>query len=219
VARWWRRRRINVIFFCLWAFLFIVFAFVIPPATYGNVILPIHQGRIIDYPISWSYHGSLQISDLLYKVELSASGAFSVQNNITYTITEASPGGSPYPLPNNLTFCCIGFTNASYYPGSQTTLGGNSKATGVITFREAGPIYFFLAKSESAIEKDILPFRVNQDVALVGSPWTITSISDTEASIFNEWAVKFAFIFGSFSILFLAPIFEGIFVRQKDDTN
>jgi hypothetical protein len=118
-------------------------------------------------------------------------------------------------------YCCIAFTNATVSNPADERLipqgKGVYEASGTILFLYEGLAWLYLNPYTPNGVQYLTPHEYaiaqrSDPVLMIGPP------SDTLTVEFDDSAVWVAVIFGTFSILFLQPLIEGVIIREKEDT-
>jgi hypothetical protein len=209
---WTKRRIINWTLLVVWV-IAVVVAFNIPPDFYGQHVFSTGVGEN-----ARSYNvqiGSYPFVTFKANFTFQTIGVFSAVNAVHFSAVI-------YNAPANLTksYCCIAFTNATISnPNDERLIAQGSgvyTASGTILFLYAGNTWLYLNPHAPNGVQYLTPneFAIAQrsdPVLMIGSP------SDTLTVEFDDAAVWVAVIFGTFSILLLQPIIEGIVIGQKDD--
>lgn len=210
MVTWTAKAKLNAVMFGLWVAA-IIASVMIPTQAYGHYVFnntAVTQGK-------WSQFMSPYRS-VEYQAVVTAStdGVFSDGNPVNIEVKI---------LNSNITDLTHDYTNVKFMDDEKYTAGlplkpspdGGWVAQGTVTFHESEKIWMLLSPEEPkgkslVIYPNEAAYIKSQDHIL-----KIGSQSDTLALQFNSFAVKVAFIFGTFSILLLAPIFEAIFIRDK----
>jgi len=214
LAKWWtRKRRINAAVLVAWL-VFLGLILQIPLSYYGSQVFQTEYtggGFFTDFQLS-SYP-SLTFN---YTVTFSTVGTFSAYdliqfNAVVYNVNNPTALSEYYKVAQ--------FTNASWIEyGSDGNLslgsGGRYYATGEIAFAEGGNTWFFLGPYHVG---PLVNPEAKAELAKTPPTLTISPVSDSLTVAFNEAAIRYALIIGSFSILLLQPIIEGIVLREKKD--
>lgn len=228
--RWWtRKRKINyalLVAFIVW----LAISTSIPLTVYGSAFFQVvFNTANANIPYTYQLPGEQKIT---YDANwiLLTPGFPSVDNPIQFTllITNVSVNET-YFMAN---YGCLNFLNGTT-PGN---LGNNPyclqpinidgapvlyKITlGSVGFTQPGPTWFFLypeppkSNPQAKFQEDVSVFKqFDGQTPFV----TVGPQSDTLSLELNEFAAKLAVTLGSFSILLLQPLIEGLLLRNKEN--
>lgn len=205
------KAKLNIIIFGIWVVALGITVF-IPPEWYGNYIF----NNKVDVKGNWTqFMTGLPAVSYDATVSATTTGVFSVGNPIHLQVTISNANVTELTKY----YQQIRFLDHEKFTDREMQLNaspdGGWFAKGDVSLFEAERVWTFLApkpppgKSLILYEDEANHIRSQEHLLELGPQ------SDTLALKFNSFAVKVAFIFGTFSILLLAPIFEGIFIREK----
>lgn len=204
------RRKLNVVLIVAFAFAFGLSLF-LPLDTFAAFIPSI---KVVDnIPITLQI-GQAPPIKIDRSIELDAQGTFSAYNHIHMHAVFYSANISNW----NSYYCCIAIATT----GPRIIFDSNSNfdlhSLGNGTYYADGG-FTVLGPTDLRIALAPMPFNETRDIAAINrqvpSTVNITSVSDTLTLDFAESTIRISFILGSFSILLLQPILEGILFEDK----
>lgn len=213
MAGWRTKKRINIIIVIMWAISFGITVY-IHPTTYGNYVFNNTEINTEDWVQFMEGYPTVSYRAM---VTASTGGIFSNANPVHLEI---------HILNANVTDLTNYYPTVNFIDLEKSTQGsefrlmpspkGGWTASGDISFFQAERVWMFLAPETPPnmslnIFAEEVAFIISQKEVL-----RLESASEAVAFQFNSFAVKIAFIFGTFSIFLLAPILENIFVPEDD---
>jgi hypothetical protein len=213
--KWTKRRKISAFLFIVWI-LWLAVTWAIPVDAYGKYVFSITLNY--DVPLTENFEGFRPVS-YWAKVTLSTNGLWSAYNTIHVKATIHDVNITDFTHD----YHDLGFTNMSVI-GNLLTLSpqpdGTFTTEGDIQFPTEVDTWVYLIPTSPTGYVNLSAILSPSEFKQVTSQPRVAHIgpqSDTLMVQFNQFAVKVGFILGSFSILFLQPIIEGIFIKQKED--
>lgn len=216
---WWTAKRaINMFLLVLW-FIWLVTTGFAPTMNYGHFVFNNAT------PVTREYSEHLEgYSAVSYRIDITivTDGVPSAYNPIhVYAIL------SNFNVSDPMNVCCLSLmlTGASYPLGPYMLLkpesGGVYSTEGYVTFfnqTETWPALIPPQPTEGGLYDPRTVLSPNELNQIKSQPalFSVGPQSDTLTLQFNAFAVKLAVVLGSFSILLLQPLVEGIFLREKD---
>lgn len=207
------KAKLNAVILGIWIASLIT-TIMIPTQWYGNYVF----NNKVETENTWSQFLD-EYPSITYRAKVTAS--------TTGIFSEANPVDIEVKIFNaNIANLTDYYTHIKFLDAEKITQGsdvmrlesspeGGWIAKGTITFYESERIWMILSPQEP--EGMILNLQPNE-VDYILRQTAILSIapaSDTLNMQFNSFGVKVAFIFGTFSILLLAPIFEAFLPPEK----
>jgi hypothetical protein len=212
ISSWTRKRKIGVIVLILWLAIFLLVSYLPESFFLGAPSIHYYSDELGN---TWQAPGCPGIT-YSQALSFSAIGSFSVNNPIDVTVhifgvnMSASDFLSNYPTvikPNsNLVLPLALEMNLTVDKAHSGWFVGK----GTVVFSTEGTTWLIpLAKNQPIPTLNMSNF--------VGFPSaiTITGVSDTLATHFDEATAKIAWQIGTFSIILLEPVLESILLKEK----
>jgi hypothetical protein len=206
------KRIINIVFFSLFIITFLIVSFM--PI---NWILPISQYSITKNGTTSSENIGNNIPNVQFDffATFSAKGSLSVNNPVTVKFTAKNVN-----ITNFLTYYQgIAFKNC-YFENRKETDGIavlNFMDNGDQTFTAKGQVVW-LIEGETYVIPKLVGYEINipdDSLNRGNSILAISGVSDTLSLDFSEKTTRLSWQLGTFSILVLVSLFEGIFLKDN----